>query len=59
MRGDSDDATLARIAALESGFRTVQDQIRAMYRYCIAATVAIVVLFGLVAALAHLSGVAP
>ena len=59
MNGDSEDATLARIAALESGFRTVQGQIRAMYRYCIAATVAIVVLCGLVAVVAHLSGVAP
>lgn len=59
MKGDSEDATLARIAALESGFQTVQGQIRAMYRYCIAATVAIVVLCGLVAVVAHLSGVAP
>ena len=59
MRGDSEDATLARIAALESRFRTVQGQIRAMYRFCIAVTVAIVALCGLVAVVAHLSGVAP
>ena len=59
MKGDSEDATLARIAALESGFRTVQSQIRAMYRFCIAVTVAIVALCGLVAVVAHLSGVAP
>ena len=59
MKGDSEDATLARIAALESGFRTVQGQIRAMYRFCIAVVVAIVVLFGLVAAVARLSVVAP
>lgn len=48
-----------RIVELEAANARTQDQIRALYNFCKAVTLALVVLCGLVAAVAHLSGVAP